>query len=107
MLHDEDIWPVEDISDDEKRKKQEKDNKDEQQKNQRITDAIGVKGALFVLCPSLEAALNISRDARDKPRRIAEALDAITPNEPPKNLEPLFQAVRAIMQDADKEHQAE
>ena len=28
VVHDEDIWPVEDISDDEKRKKQEKDNKD-------------------------------------------------------------------------------
>ena len=105
VLHDEDIWPLEDISDEEKRKKQEKENKDEQQKNQRIKDVIGAKGALFILCPSLEAALNISRDARDKPRRIAEALEAITPNEPPKSLEPLFQAVRAIMQDADKEYQ--
>jgi putative ATP-dependent endonuclease of the OLD family len=106
VVHDEDIWPLENISDLEKRNKQEKENKDEQQKNQRIRDAVGTKGGLFILCPSLEAALNISRDARDKPRRISEALEAITPNKPPENLEPLFQAVRMIMGDADKHQPA-
>jgi len=102
VLHDEDIWPIEDIADEEKRKKQEKENKDEQEKNRNLKEAIGNGGALFVLKPSLEVLLGISREARDKPRRIAEALEKIEVDKVPADLGPLIRAVRAAMQDAQK-----
>ncbi|HXH12358.1 MAG TPA: AAA family ATPase [Alphaproteobacteria bacterium] len=99
VLHDEDIWSVELITDTDKRKKQEQANRDEQRKNQMIKDAVGEEGSIFVLSPSLEAALNISRDANDKPRRIAESLEGIDTNQLPSELGPLFQAIHVIMED--------
>ena len=101
VLHDEDVWRVEDIADEDKRKKQEKDNRDETQKNQRIRNAIGSGAGLFVLRPSLEAVLGIARDARDKPRRIADALEGVDLEQPPATLNALLDAVKAAMQDTN------
>jgi putative ATP-dependent endonuclease of OLD family len=100
VLHDEDVWPVAGIAEDEKRQKQERENKEEQEKNRKIKEAIGNENALFVLKPSLEALLGISRDARDKPRRIAEALEMIDVSKPPAGLNPIIRAVQAVMQGA-------
>jgi len=96
VLHDEDIWPTDDISDDEKRRKQEQENKDEERKNQRIKDAIGQDSALFVISPSLEAALGIRRNASDKPRRIAEALSALSMDQIAEVLRPLIDALMTV-----------
>jgi len=74
VLHDEDIWPINDITDDEKRKKQEEENKTQEKMNERIKSAVGAIGSLFVISPTLEESLGISRNAADKPKRIAEAL---------------------------------
>ncbi|MGQ9780153.1 MAG: ATP-dependent nuclease [Bacillota bacterium] len=74
VLHDEDIWPTDSIADAAKRKKQEDTNKAAQAANERIKKAVGNSTKLFIISPSLEEVLGISRDARDKPRRIAEAL---------------------------------
>jgi hypothetical protein len=90
--------PVEGLAEADKRQKQEKENMDEQEKNGKIKDAVGNDNALFVLKPSLETVLGISRDARDKPRRIAEALERISIEKFPAELAPLLNAVRAAMQ---------
>ncbi len=76
VLHDADIWPTDHIDNDEKRKKQKNENEDEIKKNKRIKDAVGPTGRLFVISPSLEHALGISRNASDKPQRIDKALRA-------------------------------
>jgi len=100
VLHDEDVWSVEGIAEGEKRQKQERENKEEQDKNRKIKEAIGNENALFVLKPSLEPLLGISRDARDKPRRIAEALEMIDMSKPSAGLNPLVKAVEAVIQGA-------
>lgn len=96
VLHDEDVWPIENIADPAKRKKQEKKNQDEQRMNQRIRVAVGHNDAVFVISPSLEAALDISRDARDKPRKIAQAMGQVDINNPSPQLAPLVDAVRVL-----------
>ncbi|MFQ5804029.1 MAG: ATP-dependent endonuclease [Candidatus Methylomirabilales bacterium] len=96
VLHDEDIWPTDQIADAEKRKKQEEENKAAQEANGRIRKAVGDGSRLFVISPTLEQVLGISRDARDKPRRIAEALQGVDVNNPPKELDPLIDAVKAM-----------
>jgi len=58
--------------------------------NERIKSAVGAIGSLFVISPTLEESLGISRNAADKPKRIAEALISL-------NLEKIpDQLVRAI-----------
>ncbi len=97
VLHDEDVWPTDGIADHDRRKKLEKANSDENEKNQRIKDAVGDRGALHVVSPSLEAALGISRDARDKPRMIAEAVEKVDVQRPLDKLNPLISAVKELM----------
>lgn len=98
VVHDADIWPVEAGTDDEKSTKQQKENAAEKQKNKRIQEAAGPNDKVFVVSPSLEAALEISRDASDKPRRIAEALTSVDVLNPPGELKPLVDGVRRAMQ---------
>jgi hypothetical protein len=98
ILHDEDIWPVDHITDLERRKKQEAENRAAEDANVRIRAATGGDARLFVMSPSLEQVLGISRDARDKPRRIAEALQRVDVRNPPAELRPLIDAVEAIKQ---------
>lgn len=97
VLHDEDIWPTNQIGDAEKRNKQKEENRAAQEANARIRKAVGDDARLFIISPTLEQVLGISRDARDKPRRIAEALQGVDVHNPPKELHPLIDAVKATM----------
>lgn len=96
VVHDEDVWPLDAHADEETRRKLTEENEAEKRKNQRIQDAVGNAGSLYVIKPSLEAALGIGRTASDKPRRIAEALNNINVNQPPEALRPFVEAVRKI-----------
>jgi energy-coupling factor transporter ATP-binding protein EcfA2 len=96
VLHDEDVWPMNGIRDPEARKTQEKENADEKAKNDRVRRAAG-DAPVFVISPSLEAAMGITRNASDKPRRIAEAMTALDVNAVPPKLQPLLDAVRSAV----------
>jgi putative ATP-dependent endonuclease of OLD family len=99
VLHDEDLWPTDHISDQERRKQQEQENKAAREANERIKKAVGNGGRLFVISPSLEAVLKISRDARDKPGKVAEALQSTNLDNPPESLRPLVDSVKSIMKE--------
>lgn len=101
ILHDEDIYSIDGIEDLEKKRKQEKLNEDEIKANKKIMTAIDKPEYLFILKPSLETVLGIGRDARDKPKRIAEALEHLDLTRVPDNLAPLISAVRSV---ADATH---
>jgi putative ATP-dependent endonuclease of OLD family len=95
VLHDEDVWPTDGITDSEKKKAQTAENENEKDKNRRIREVAG-ETPVFVMSPSLEAALAIGRNASDKPRRIAEAIDLVNVGAAGRVLEPLLQAVRSV-----------
>lgn len=95
VIHDEDVWPIDNETDEEKRRKQTEENEAEKQKNQRIQTVAGADNT-FVVKPSLEAALGISRNATDKPWRIAEALNKVDVDRPPDALRPLIEAMRKL-----------
>jgi len=78
------------------REAQEKENANERAKNDRVRQAAGT-ALVFVIAPSLEAAMGISRNASDKPRRIAEALATVDVNAVPQVLQPLLDAVRSVV----------
>ncbi|MCX6092589.1 MAG: AAA family ATPase, partial [Candidatus Bipolaricaulota bacterium] len=71
VLHDEDVWPVIDVADP---AKQEEENQVAKAENERVKQALGDDSALFLARPSLEASLGIGRNAKDKPRRVLQAL---------------------------------
>jgi len=97
VFHDEDIWPTICISDPNKRIKQIRENQEEQNKNQRIRDAVKNDKAIFVISPSLEAVLGITRDASDKPRRISEALSQLNSDNLYTFLKPLVDALKSLI----------
>ncbi len=99
VLHDEDVWPTISIMDAEKRKKQEKENQVEVKSNKRSDEAVEKSGAVHVMKPSLEAALGITRDASDKPRKIAEKLEGVNLDKIPAKLQPLVDAVKSLCMD--------
>jgi putative ATP-dependent endonuclease of OLD family len=109
VLHDDDLWPTDEISEDGKRKKQEEENEVEKQRNQRIQDAVEQAGTVFVVSPTLEQSLGIGRNASDKPRRIAEALSSLSVDNMPQRVQPLKDAIRALTRtiDARREPKAE
>ena len=72
------------------------ENEDEKEKNISIRQSAG-QALVFVMSPSLEAALDIGRNASDKPRRIAEALAGVGVDAVGDKLQPLLQAVRSVM----------
>lgn len=96
VLHDEDVWPTDGITDPDKKKDQIAENKREQEKNRRLADVAG-EVSIFVISPSLEAVLGIGRNASDKPRRIAEAIAGMDVNAIDNRLLPLLKAVRSVM----------
>ncbi|ADW21107.1 MULTISPECIES: AAA family ATPase [Thermus] len=95
VVHDEDVWPIDERADEETRRKQEQENKAEQEKNQRIQACAGAE-RVFVVQPSLEAALGIGRNASDKPYRIAEILKTVDVGQPPDALRPFVEAIRQV-----------
>ncbi|MCL6649570.1 MAG: ATP-dependent endonuclease [Chloroflexi bacterium] len=102
VLHDEDVWPTEDIADPAKRKRQEEENRAEQEMNERIKAAVGQDHVVCVISPSLEAAVGVSRDARDKPRKVAAAIEGVDVQNPPGELAPLFDAVNKLIRGLPK-----
>lgn len=54
--------------------------------NERISEALGDSGEVIALSPSLEESLGISRDASDKPFKVASALEATAPEDWPPEL---------------------
>jgi predicted ATP-dependent endonuclease of OLD family len=101
VLHDEDVWPTEDIDDPKQRQKQVEENEAEEKKNERIKNAVGQDGIVFVISPSLENALGISRNASDKPRRVAEEITKLALDKVPEELQPLIEAVKALVPPRD------
>jgi putative ATP-dependent endonuclease of OLD family len=95
VLHDEDVWPTDVIPDLERRAEQAAENEKEKDKNNRVRAAAG-QAPVFVISPSLEAALGIGRNASDKPRRIAEAMTPVQVDTVPEKLQPLLAAVRSV-----------
>jgi hypothetical protein len=86
VLHDGDVYP--DAESDGARTQQ---NELESKKNAAIAE--GSAGRVFVLEPTLEAALGIGRTAKDKPRRVLDACQ----DTPLEGLPaPLVKAVEAL-----------
>jgi len=52
---------------------------------------------VYVISPSLEAALGISRDASDKPKKIFDALATLDVHAVPAALKPLVSSVKKLM----------
>lgn len=71
VLHDEDIYPESDSADPEKTRKE---NTQAAAENQALRELIADNNQVFVMKPSLEQELGISRNAREKPRKIVEAI---------------------------------
>ena len=95
VLHDEDVWPTDGITDPDKKKAQMAENENEKEKNRRIREAAG-QAPVFVIAPSLESTLSIGRNASDKPRRIAEAIERMNIGMAGKDLQLLVEAVRSV-----------
>lgn len=66
VLHDEDVWSLNDIDDLKKREKQKHENEDEQRKNRRIKDIVGQDNSMYIISPSLEAALGTGGSAEGR-----------------------------------------
>lgn len=84
VLHDEDIWPL--PEDPGKAAEVEAENAAATKLNAEIARIAEGSLGVFVMCPTLEDALGISRNAKDKPRRISEMLKAIAPDTWPEQL---------------------
>lgn len=97
VLHDEDVWPVEEL-DGHKRQKREEQNRSEQAANERIREAVGDSEAdrIFIIKLSLEAVLAIPENAKDKPRKVHEKLVGTDLQDLPDGLRPLKKAVEHL-----------
>lgn len=99
VLHDEDVWPVPD--DPEKVADVEAENAAATKLNEEIADVAEGSLGVFVVQPTLEEALGISRNAKDKPRRIAEKLGASQRKSWPEALAKAVAALVSTRQAAD------
>lgn len=100
VLHDVDILPVDEPEAGEARPqdadattRRRRENGQAEKVNSAIVEAAGDPSVVYGVSASMEAALGISRNADDKPRRIMEALQQLDPSDYP---EPLTAAVRAL-----------
>jgi predicted ATP-dependent endonuclease of OLD family len=93
VLHDSDQWPL--PEDEERRARQAAENARDARINAEIEAIVG-KANVFTCEPSLERELGIGRWAKDKPRRVAEAIAVLDRAEWPSaltaSLERLFKA---------------
>jgi putative ATP-dependent endonuclease of OLD family len=96
VLHDEDVWPIDQDASIETKGKLEEENRSAAQMNDRIRKAVGNDTKLFIVRPTLEQVLGIGRDAKDKPRRIAEELQKVDVQKPGESLGPVVNAVQAM-----------
>jgi hypothetical protein len=91
-LHDDDVYEAaegETLS-----AKQQQENDRERAANAEIADVFEAKER-FVIAPSLEGRLGIGRTAKDKPRRVAEALEQLSSDEFPSELDAALQGLMA------------
>lgn len=95
VLHDEDVYPLE--GNDDERRRIAVENERADRSNAEIAEAAGGGDRVFLLRPSLEQVLGISRKASDKPRRVVEALGKRQLEEVP---EALREAVGALFAEA-------
>lgn len=84
VLHDEDVYP--ETGDEDTVKKLKNENARAQKENAEIASAVGDAVPVFILKPSLESCLGIGRWASDKPKRVVEALTALSVEQMPKGL---------------------
>jgi hypothetical protein len=92
VLHDEDVWPVPENP--ARASRVQSENEAATRLNGEIAQAAADSAGLFLMCPSLEAELGISRHAKEKPRLVAERLDAIPRDQWPPALTLAGQALR-------------
>jgi hypothetical protein len=92
VMHDQDLWPVPD--DLARATKVQQENAAARKLNEQIEGIAAGSCGLFVLKPTLEDALGISRNAKDKPRRIADALAALPATEWPEEVTAAVAALR-------------
>lgn len=71
VLHDDDIWPEDTCQNSQK---QRQENEREKANNEKIVEAAGDSNPVFPVPRTLEDALGVGRDVKDKPRKVAEAL---------------------------------
>lgn len=57
---------------------------------------------IYIISPSLKAALGIGPDAHDKPRKVAEAMEKVDIQNPPHELTPLILAVKSLISTMNK-----
>lgn len=91
VLHDTDVWPVDQAAD---RTKQTLENTQAQAENARITKAVGTAGKIFVTQPTLENMLGIGKTAKDVPLKVVEKLQGVALKDVPA---PLREAVLSIV----------
>ncbi len=106
VLHDEDVWPTDQLSNTAKKGKQktpEDEDEEARKLNERIKKSVNNDTRLFILTPTLETVLGIGRTARNKPQKIADALHRIDFNNPGKELQPLINAVEAVKEEGEKD----
>ena len=97
LLHDEDIWP-EDSAPHPQEQRQE--NEREKADNERIANAAGGSAPVFVVPRTLEDALGVGRNAKDKPRKVAEVIQGLELSKIPNEL---LGAVRSLFSQAETE----
>jgi putative ATP-dependent endonuclease of OLD family len=93
-MFDEDVREVDELAPNAEQNKDE--NKAAKALNAQIADAVGEAAKTFVLKPSIEEALAISRNAKDKPLRVAEALEATNYEDWPSKLVDAAQELVAL-----------
>ena len=91
VLHDEDVWPL--PEDPTRASRVQSENDAATRLNGEIAAAVD-SADLFVMRPSLEAELGISRHAKEKPRLVAERLEALPRDQWPPALTQAVQALR-------------
>lgn len=96
VLHDEDIRHVPEDQDSNRAKRQRERNDAAVRKNAEIAETAGT-GKVFIARPSLEEELDISSEADDKPRRVAEEIARRSTEQLPQCLS---NAVKALFSQA-------
>ena len=99
VMHDRDVFPIPNDANTETIAKISAENEQAERETQVIADAVENHAVVFILDPSLEEVLGIGRTAKDKPRRVAAALDQIDVTSYPTALK---EAVNALFAQGER-----
>jgi predicted ATP-dependent endonuclease of OLD family len=91
VLHDTDVYTAE--GGQELSRWQQEENAKAPKDNAEVADALNAEDKLFQVAPCLEAVLGIGRSASDKPMKVVNALEGLTPEQMPAGL---VDAVKAL-----------